>query len=53
MNAFDGLAIVNGQANITLIIGGFAIFIGVLFVAAVEFDLWVGHYSAQQKSLSG
>ena len=34
-NAFDGLAIVNGQANITLIIGGFAIFIGVLFVAAV------------------
>ncbi|MBU4540469.1 MAG: hypothetical protein KJ774_04525 [Firmicutes bacterium] len=34
-NSFDGLAIVNGQANTTLIISGFAVFIVVLFVAAV------------------
>lgn len=34
-NAFDGLAIVNGQSSITLICGGFAIIILVLFVSAV------------------
>ncbi|WP_303871239.1 hypothetical protein [Acetobacterium wieringae] len=34
-NAFDGLAIVTGQSSISLISGGFAVFIGLLFAAAV------------------
>lgn len=34
-NTFDGLAIVNGQSSITLISGGFAMFILLLFIASV------------------
>ncbi|MCG2728951.1 MAG: hypothetical protein L6276_01505 [Acetobacterium sp.] len=34
-NTFDGLAIVNGQSSITLISGGFAMFILLLFIVSV------------------